>query len=298
MIAKVSLSVGGISAVAVSILEVFFALSSMGFTIFEKITLTDEQKIFFSLLIFFGLFSCILEITSIYLICRGHMKVSAISGFAGIISTLLGLITPTIFGVTQSTFFLFGMILSTIFVGTGATIALTVPSATLGGPLLTSVEVAVVALFSALYAVSIVFTFQIYPVPSPTGGFIHFGDFVVFLVALLFGVKVGGLVGVVGAVVADFYLAYPRWYVSIIAHGLEGAIPGLTKKRSVVLQLIACILGGFLMAATYFFVNIFIKGYPVAVVSFMQDLFLQAAISIAIGLPIVKIIEKTLPWLR
>jgi hypothetical protein len=52
------------------------------------------------------------------------------------------------------------------------------------------------------------------------------------------------------------------------------------------------------MAATYFFVNIFIKGYPVAVISFIQDLFLQAGVSIALGLPIVKIVERTLPWFR
>lgn len=296
--AKVFSGIGGLLVGAISIIEVFSILSDMGFTIFEKISLTDPQKIFFSLLIFFGLFSALLELASIYFMRKGHTKVSAISNFAGVISALLELITPSMFGFAQSSVFLIGIIISVIFMGTSAIIALTVPSTALRGPLLTSVEVAVVALFSALYAVLIVLTFQIFPVPSPTGGLLHFGDLIVFLVALLFGVKVGGLVGVVGAVVADFYLAYPRWYVSIIAHGLEGVIPGLTKKKSFVLQLIACIIGGFLMAATYFFVNIFIKGYPVAVVSFIQDLFLQAGISIALGLPIVKIVERTLPWFR
>ncbi|MGQ9744235.1 MAG: ECF transporter S component [Candidatus Bathycorpusculaceae bacterium] len=290
--------IGGILAGIISIFEVFSILSDMGFTILEKISLTDSQKIFISLLIFFGLFTLILALTSIYVMRKGHAKVSSISSFAGVISALLGLITPSMFGFAQSSLFLIGMILSMVLMGTGAIIALTVPSKALRGPMLTSVEVAVVALFSALYAVLIVFTFQIYPVPSPTGGFLHFGDFVVFLVALLFGAKVGGLVGVVGAVVADFYLAYPRWYVSIIAHGLEGVVPGFTKKRNIVLQLIACILGGLLMAATYFFVNIFIKGYPVAVISFVQDLFLQAGVSIALGLPTVKIVERTLPWFR
>ncbi|MEM3622497.1 MAG: ECF transporter S component [Candidatus Bathyarchaeia archaeon] len=298
LVAKVSSAIGGLLAGAISILEVFSILSNMGFTIFGEIHLTDPQKIlFFSLLIFFGLFSAILELTSIYFMRKGHTKASAISSYAGVISALLGLITPNMFGFAQSGIFLIGMTLSMIFMGTSAILASTIPSKAMG-PLLTSVEVAVVALFSALYAVLIILTFQIYPVPSPTGGLLHFGDFVVFLVALLFGVKVGGLVGVVGAVVADFYLGYPRWYVSIIAHGLEGAIPGLTKKRSFVLQLIACIVGGFLMAATYFFVNIFIKGYPVAVISFVQDLFLQAGISIALGLPIVKVVERTLPWFR
>jgi len=296
LLVKVSLSVGGLLVAAVSIMEVFIVLSNMGFTVFEKISLTDPQKIFISLLIFFGLFCAILELASIYFMRRGYAKACSIISFAGAISALLGLLTPNMFGCAQSAVFLGGMIFGIIFMGTGAIVALTMPSAKFRGPLLTSIEVAVVALFSALYAVLIVLTFQIYPVPSPTGGFLHFGDFVVFLVALLFGAKVGGLVGVVGAVVADFYLAYPRWYVSIIAHGLEGVIPGFTRKKSFALQLVACIIGGFLMAATYFFVNIFIKGYPVAVISFVQDLFLQAGVSIVVGLPIVKIVERALPW--
>jgi uncharacterized membrane protein len=159
----------------------------------------------------------------------------------------------------------------------------------------TSVEVATVALFSALYAVMIVFTSQVYPIPSPTGDFLHFGDFVVFTAALLFGVKVGGVAGAVGAIVADFYLGYPCWYVSIIAHGLEGVIQGLTKKRHPILQIIPLVTSGFLMASTYFFVNIFIKGYPVAVLSYLQDLFAQAGISIIIGFIVARVAKKPCP---
>ena len=85
---------------------------------------------------------------------------------------------------------------------------------------------------------------------------------------------------------------------AIIAHGLEGAIPGLTKKRHPILQVIALVTGGFLMASTYFFVNIFIKGYPVAVLSYMQDLFAQAGISIIIGFIVAKVTKRVIPQLR
>jgi uncharacterized membrane protein len=105
------------------------------------------------------------------------------------------------------------------------------------------------------------------------------------------------MAGAVGAVVADFYLGYPRWYVSIIAHGLEGAIPGLAKKRHLIVQLVALVVGGFMMASTYFFVNIFIKGYPVAVLSYVQDLFAQAGISIIIGFIVSRVAKKALPQL-
>lgn len=298
LVAWMSSATGGLLAGAASISQVLYFLSSFGWSIFEKIDLTDSEKMFGSLLIFFGLFSAILALVGAYIMRKGYARISALANTIGAISALLGLITPTMFGLSQLSGFAFGMTIGMIFMLISTIIALTTPSVALKGPLLTSVEVAVVALFSALYAVMIVFTYQVYPVPSPTGGFLHFGDFAVFLAALLFGEKVGGLVGVVGAVVADFYLAYPRWYVSIIAHGLEGVIPGLAKKKNSVLQLIACVIGGFLMAASYFFVNIFIKGYPVAVLSFIQDLFAQAGISIAIGFVLAKIVERTLPWFQ
>jgi len=138
-------------------------------------------------------------------------------------------------------------------------------------------EVAVMGIFSALYAVAIL----LFKVPSPTGGYTHIGDLMVFIPALLFGWRVGGLVGIIGALVADLYVGYPRFYVSIIAHGLEGLIPGF--------------VGGVLMAGTYFIVNIFLKGIMLALISLSRDLFVQAGISIVVSIPIVKVIKKYLP---
>lgn len=296
--AWISSTIGGILTGTASVSEVLYILSSFGWSIFGEVHLSDSEKMFSSLCLFFGLFSAILAITGAYVMHKGYSKVSVFTDVVSIVSALLGLFTPTAFGLDQLDVFIAGTIVGMILILTSTLIAATTPSKALRGPLLTSVEVAVVAVFSAMYAVMIVFTYQIYPVPSPTGGFLHFGDFVVFLVALLFGEKVGGLVGVVGAIVADFYFAYPRWYISIIAHGLEGTVPGLTKKRNSILQLIACGIGGFLMASSYFFVNIFIKGYPVAILSFIQDFFAQALISIAIGYPLAKIVERTLPWFQ
>ena len=66
---------------------------------------------------------------------------------------------------------------------------------------MTSREAAVVAVLSAAYAALII----VLKFPSPTGGYTHIGDLVVFVAALLFG-----LVGIVGAVAADFYVGYER----------------------------------------------------------------------------------------
>lgn len=291
-------ALGGLLTGGASVFEVVYILSSLNFSLFQKISLPDSYKMFLSLCLFFGLSSMILGMVGAYILRKGYSKTNAIVSILAIIFALLALFTPAAFGLDQPSLFfvgtLFGMAL---FLGSAA-VSLTIPSdQVIKRRMFTSVEVATVALFSALYAVMIVFTYQVYPIPSPTGGFLHFGDFVIFTAALLFGGKVGGMAGAVGAVVADFYLGYPRWYVSIIAHGLEGAIPGLAKKRHPVVQLAALVVGGFMMASTYFFVNIFIKGYPVAVLSYVQDLFAQAGISIIIGFIVSRVAKKALPQL-
>ena len=38
------------------------------------------------------------------------------------------------------------------------------------------------------------------------------------------------------------------------------------------------------MASTYFIVNVFLKGYPLALISFVRDLFIQAGVSMIIAL--------------
>jgi len=133
--------------------------------------------------------------------------------------------------------------------------------------------------------------------PSPTGGYTHIGDTVIYVAALLFGCKVGGLVGVIGPVVADLLVGYPRWFVTVLAHGSQGFIAGMGRKRSTVVQVVLLAVSGLVMATTYFFVNVFIKGYPIAVASFLRDLFGQALVSLILGLVLAKGAEKALPTL-
>jgi uncharacterized membrane protein len=159
-----------------------------------------------------------------------------------------------------------------------------------------SVEAATVAIFSALTAVLTAGVGAF--IPSPTGGYTHIGDTVIFVAALLFGTRVGALSGAVGSVVADLAVGYPRWFVSIPAHGLEGAISGLGKGRHMIVQIIFCILGGFMMASIYFGVNLFIKGYPLAIISYARDFFGQALISLTLGIIFAKVIRKALPQLK
>jgi uncharacterized membrane protein len=155
-------------------------------------------------------------------------------------------------------------------------------------------EVALIAVLSAAYAAAIL----LLVIPSPTGGYTHFGDFVVFAAALLFGCKVGSFAGAIGAVAVDLFTGYPRWFVSIPAHWLEGLVPGLAKNKPFTLQAVSCMIGGFLMATTYFVVNIYVKGLALAAISYARDLFVQAGISTVLALTVVKAVKKALPTLK
>jgi uncharacterized membrane protein len=287
--------IAGVLLCSILIYGALHTLSVLGIvSLFQELSLSGSMKVFVSLYLFLGLSGVTLMFAGSYFLRRGYSRVSFISNSAGALLGLLTLAVPPAYDVTLPTALTAGTMVSAIMVSISVALSLRTPTVIKPKvPLLSSIEIAMVSVFSAIYAIAILMVV----IPSPTGGYTHIGDVVVFIAALLFGYRVGGLVGVIGAVVADLYTGYSRWFVSILAHGLEGAIAGLAKGRSITFQIIACIIGGFLMASTYFLINIFIKGFPLAVISYMRDLFAQAGVSMALGIAIANVIKKMLPQL-
>jgi len=66
-----------------------------------------------------------------------------------------------------------------------------------------------------------------------------------------------------GSAAVDLWVGYPRWFVSIPAHGLEGLIAWLGNGRSPPIQILFCAISGIVIASAYFYANIFIKGWVV-----------------------------------
>lgn len=151
-----------------------------------------------------------------------------------------------------------------------------------------SVFLAVVAIFSALTAALT----SVSAVPSPTGGFTHVGDTVIYLASLLFGSSVGLAVGLIGPTLADVVVGYPRWYVTLVAHGLQGYIAGMGRGKSLKVQVIAMIAAGLVMSFTYFVVNVYVKGLAPALVSLFRDIFGQTLVSVLLAALLVKPLEK------
>lgn len=151
----------------------------------------------------------------------------------------------------------------------------------------------IASVFSALTAVLTYFPGL--ALPSPTGGYTHVGDTIIYLVALLFGPVMGATVGLIGPVIADLLIGYPRWYVTLVAHGLQGYIAGLGKGKHFAAQLATMVAAVLVMSFTYFAVNIFVKGLAPALASLARDVFGQTAISVTLAAILLKPLERRQP---
>jgi len=278
--------------VAASILNIVHVLNKLGVeSIFEEINLGTDAKIFISLYLTLVSISFSLLVFGLFYRWKGETRNVGLLAAFGSIFQVGSLVSANILSFDLSIvgilFTGFGIIFSLIV----SILSLSIPSPRIPKePLMSPFEIAISSIFSALTAVIIIITGSL--VPSPTGGYTHIGDMIIFLAALLFGRKIGGITGIIGSIVADFWLAYPRWYVSIPAHGLQGIIAGFGKNKSTTIQVILCGFAGFVMASTYFYVNIFIKGYPLAIISYARDLFGQAGISMILAITISKSVQK------
>jgi uncharacterized membrane protein len=278
-----------------AVVQVGMMLGSVGVTsVFSPISLAGSDKVNFALYLTFAGTSLAIVAWAGGVIQKGSPRLGGMIAGAGVVTSLIVIIFPFALGYPTSTTGLAATVIATALMSVVVYMGYKTPGEEEAAKaLLSSREIAVVAVFSALTAVLTGTTGLM--LPSPTGGYTHIGDTIIFVSALLFGCRVGGLVGIIGPVVADLLVGYPRWFVTVLAHGSQGFIAGLGRKKSTVLQVVMLVVSGFVMATTYFFVNIFIKGYPVAILSYVRDLFGQALVSIILGLILTKGAEKALP---
>ena len=270
-------------------------LKSLGFqSIFVTISISDAMKIFISLYLTGASMSLGLSGLALFMISRGRTRQAGWLGIFAAMSAIATVLTGPAFAVNIDILGIMiisaGVVLSLL----GGILGFRAPSPPLKGSFLSTLDITNSAVLSALTAILTGIAF----VPSPTGGFTHIGDTIILIASLLFGSKVGGLTGVVGSVAADLWVGYPRWFVSIPAHGLEGLIAGLARRRSIPIQIVFCVLGGVVMASVYFYVNIFIKGWALALISYARDLLGQAGVSIVLAVILTRTLQRLLPRLK
>ena len=284
--------IGGLTTLISTIVGVISILASLGVeSIFEKISLPSELKVSIPLYATLASASFAFAAVSFLLLRRGYPKTSAHILLLSSLFGFLSVAAPIAMRLPVRVEVHILAILGSIIVAITGGLAVKLPQKR-APQYMTPLEISLTAVFSALTAIVTGLVGAAFP--SPTGGYTHIGDAVIFLTALLFGPKVGFLTGAIGPTIADLAVGYPRWFVTVLAHGAEGLIAGLGKRRPITIQAILCTAAGILMATTYFYINIFIKGYPIAIISLYRDLIGQAGLSLIITLILIKPLEKTI----
>ena len=154
------------------------------------------------------------------------------------------------------------------------------------------------ALSGVLAALVFVATFIIQiPVPA-TGGYINFGDIMIFVSALMFGPVVGGIAGGVGSSLSDVASGYASTYApfTLIIKGVEGAIAGaISNRNSKWRDALAAFIAGVEMITGYFFAEFYPLHLGVAAFTEVPGNIAQIVVGGLIGVPMAIVLRKRLP---
>ncbi len=160
------------------------------------------------------------------------------------------------------------------------------------------IRVAVILALSGVMAALVAVATFIIRIPIPmTGGYLNFGDIMIFVSALAFGPIVGGLAGGIGSFIADIVGGYAFFApITFVVKGLEGAIAGLiSNRRSVLRDAFAVVVAGVEMVGGYFVAEFFILNLGWAALSEVPGNVIQVAVGGAVGIPIALILRRRLP---
>jgi len=157
-------------------------------------------------------------------------------------------------------------------------------------------DLTILGLLIALVAVS---TMMIkIPVVS-TEGYIHLGDSMIFLAAIMFGKKKGAIAGGLGSAMADLLLGYTHWILpTLIIKGLMGYGIGVIADQENdniinVRNSIALIFGASWMVFGYFIAGGFMKGSFVISATSIPANLVQGFVGALLFIPIGVALKKT-----
>lgn len=157
-------------------------------------------------------------------------------------------------------------------------------------------DLTILGLLVALIAVSTM-VIQI-PVPA-TEGYIHLGDSMIFLAAILFGYRYGMIAGGVGSALADILTGYAHWAIpTLIIKGLMGYIVGKiadneNKKIMNTRNIVALVIGTLWMVVGYYFGGAFLQGSLKVPLASIPSNLIQGFGGAIIFVPIGAALKKT-----
>lgn len=163
---------------------------------------------------------------------------------------------------------------------------------------ITTRELVIGALLISLVAVA---TMVIQIPVAPTGGYINFGDTIVFASSLVFGPIHGMLAGGLGSGAADVLSGYGQWApFTLVVKGLEGLICGLVfhsllrgrAKEGIVRALLSMLIAGAWMVTGYFLVGWYLTRSAGAALAEVPGNAIQATASVILASALYKPLEK------
>jgi len=139
---------------------------------------------------------------------------------------------------------------------------------------------------------------------AATGGYINFGDTIIFASSLVFGPVHGLLAGGLGSATADILSGYGQWApFTLIVKGLEGLLCGLifhsilrSRKAGFLPAVISMLVAGAWMVAGYFLVGFYLTRSAGAALAEVPGNAIQATVSVilaaALYQPLAKIAKR------
>lgn len=135
---------------------------------------------------------------------------------------------------------------------------------------------ALTAIFAALITVMTAYIFHV-PV-SLTGGYIHFGDGLIFLAACILPRPYAMAAGAIGGGLADLLTA-PMWTLPTIVVKMLIVLPFTSRSRRIMCgrNIIGTVLSYIISATGYYIAESFVFGYEVAFINSYLGSLVQAA---------------------
>lgn len=136
---------------------------------------------------------------------------------------------------------------------------------------------------SGLMAALVLVGTMLIQVPTPTKGYIHIGDSMVYLSGILLGPVAGSIAAAMGSMLADLFSGYGIYApVTFVVKGLDALMVGFiyhkitSKDSSNVKKLMgfgfSVVFGGAIMVLGYLAFEIVLYGWPVAVLGVVGNI--------------------------
>lgn len=124
-------------------------------------------------------------------------------------------------------------------------------------------------------------------IPGPSSSYFNLGEVAIYIIALVFGARAGGIAGAVGSSLIDIMLGYSIWApFTFIIKGLEGFIVGkIAKENSWTSNILAIVAGGNIMVLGYAITKGFLISWAAVLPEVGID-YAQMLIGGVIALPI------------